>query len=261
MITKEYHTHTYRCKHAEGDVSDYCEAAISKGLTVLGISDHVPLPDKRWDGIRMDMSELSGYCRAVDAARESYPKLRILKGMECEYDKKYASYYRDELLGRLNFDYLIGSVHFFPCREGWRDAFREIKDSNDLRLYARQFIATMQSGLFAFMAHPDLFAMGYLEWDSQSKECSAEMLEAAASLDMPLEINAGGLRRPLIVTPEGRRAGFPLTPFWEMAAEYGIRVIINSDAHRPSDIAGKTDEAYLLAKNCGLAFAELNIEK
>jgi len=76
-----------------------------------------------------------------------------------------------------------------------------------------------------------------------------------------LEINAGGLRRPLIVTPEGRRAGFPLTPFWEMAAEYGIRVIINSDAHRPSDIAGKTDEAYLLAKNCGLAFAELNIEK
>jgi histidinol-phosphatase (PHP family) len=205
----------------------------------------------------MDMSELSGYCRAADEARRLYPRLRILKGMECEYDEKYAAYYQDELLGRLNFDYLIGSVHFFPCREGWRDAFWEIKDGNDLRLYARHFIATMQSGLFAFMAHPDLFATGYLKWDSQSKECSAEMFEAAASLDMPLEINAGGLRKPPVATPEGERPAFPLTPFWEMAAEYGIRVIINSDAHRPSDIAGKTDEAFVLATRCGLAFAEI----
>lgn len=257
MITKDYHTHTYRCKHADGDVGDYCDAAIRKGLTALGISDHVPLPDNRWSHIRMDKTELSGYCRAVDAARESYPQLKILKGMECDYDGKYAAFYQDELLGRLNFDYLIGSVHFFPCKEGWRDAFWELKDGNDLRLYARHFIAAMESGLFAFMAHPDLFAMGYLNWDSRSKECSAEMLKAAASLNMPLEINTGGLRKTPVLAPDGERAPFPLTPFWELAAEYGIRVFINSDAHRPSDIAEKTDEAYLLAKNCGLAFAEI----
>ncbi len=257
MITEDYHTHTYRCKHADGDVADYCDAAIRKGLTVLGISDHAPLPDNRWPDIRMDMSELSGYCRAVDEARDAYPRLKILKGMECEYDRKYAAYYQDELLGRLKFDYLIGSVHFFLCKEGWRDAFWELKDSNDLRLYARHFIASMESGLFAFMAHPDLFAMGYLNWDSHAKACSAEMLKAAASLNMPLEINAGGLRRPPVAAPEGERPAFPMTPFWELAAEYGIRVFINSDAHRPSDLAEKTDEAYLLATHCGLAFAEL----
>lgn len=257
MITRDYHTHTYRCKHADGDVSDYCEAAICKGLTVLGISDHVPLPDNRWSHIRMDMSELSGYCRAVDAACESYPRLRVLKGMECDYDGKYADFYQEELLGRLKFDYLIGSVHFFPCKEGWHDAYGGIKDSTALGLYAEHFIAAMSSGLFSFMAHPDLFALGYPVWDSYAKEYSSEIFEAAASLDMPLEINTGFLRRPPIVTPEGPRAAFPLTPFWKLAAEYGIRVIINSDAHRPSDVAGKTDEAFVLVKNCGLTLASL----
>ena len=47
-ITKNYHTHTYRCQHASGDVEDYCEAAVEQGLQVLGISDHTALPDDRW---------------------------------------------------------------------------------------------------------------------------------------------------------------------------------------------------------------------
>ena len=28
MLQRNYHTHTYRCKHATGDVIDYAKAAI-----------------------------------------------------------------------------------------------------------------------------------------------------------------------------------------------------------------------------------------
>ncbi|MCK5198693.1 MAG: hypothetical protein KAR21_10100, partial [Spirochaetales bacterium] len=67
-----FHSHTWRCKHATGTVKDYVDAAISAvGATgrspllhespILGISDHTPLPDNRWSHVRMDMSELDAY--------------------------------------------------------------------------------------------------------------------------------------------------------------------------------------------------------
>ena len=56
-ITENLHTHTYRCKHAEGDVNDYCREAAKAGLSIVGISDHVPFPDNRWLDVRMHYSE------------------------------------------------------------------------------------------------------------------------------------------------------------------------------------------------------------
>ena len=66
-IIKNYHTHTYRCQHASGDVEDYCQAAVEQGLQVLGISDHTALPDDRWPNVRMAFSDLPDYTAAIDA--------------------------------------------------------------------------------------------------------------------------------------------------------------------------------------------------
>ena len=61
MLQRNYHTHTYRCQHATGDVIDYAKAAIEAGLTTLGMSDHAALPDNRWNNVRMSMPELDDY--------------------------------------------------------------------------------------------------------------------------------------------------------------------------------------------------------
>ena len=42
-LPPDYHTHTARCGHATGSASDYVEAARSRGLSGIGISDHLPL--------------------------------------------------------------------------------------------------------------------------------------------------------------------------------------------------------------------------
>ena len=39
-----YHTHTWRCMHAEGTEREYVERAIEGGLKILGFSDHTPMP-------------------------------------------------------------------------------------------------------------------------------------------------------------------------------------------------------------------------
>ena len=261
MLKKNYHTHLYRCKHATGDVPDYCRAAIDSGLSVLGVSDHAALPDNRWIEIRMDYTELSDYCDSIDKARLEFPDLTILKSMECEWDDAYDSYYREVLLGELEFDYLIGAAHFFPHQGEYVWVYGGATTAGRLRAYADYVIRSMESGLFAFMAHPDLFGCTYLTWDENTAACSRDILAAAADLEMPLEINGYGLYKSKVETPEGTRPMYPWDRFWELASEYDIEVVVNSDAHKPEHVIRGMAEALSLAERYGLSLADLTPEE
>ena len=80
-----YHSHTYRCKHATGEVVEFVEAASKAGLEILGISDHAAFPDDRWIDVRMRYEELDNYVEAVHAAQRSVPQVQVLLSMEYEY--------------------------------------------------------------------------------------------------------------------------------------------------------------------------------
>lgn len=47
MLRNNYHTHTKRCGHAEGEDEDYVLEALGSGITDLGFSDHIMLPGFR----------------------------------------------------------------------------------------------------------------------------------------------------------------------------------------------------------------------
>lgn len=255
MIDINLHTHTYRCKHARGDAAEYCDEALARGLRTLGFSDHTPLPDGRWPSVRMALAELDGYCDAVDAAaqRAAGDGLRVLKGLECEYVPEFVAFYREELLGARKLDYLIGGAHWYPHRGEWRGLYAGAMTPAQLRDYVDYQIAAMQSGLFAFIAHPDLFGVAWDEWDPAAAECSRVLLTAAAALDMPLEINGYGLRKPPKETSSGGpRPMYPWRPFWELAAECGVGVVLSSDAHRPEDVAAGLDDTAAMARRLGL---------
>lgn len=257
-VTRNFHTHTYRCQHATQDVSAYCSEAVDQGLQVLGISDHTALPDNRWSHIRMDISDLDNYCDAVDLAAHEHPQLTVLKGAECEYADEYHQFFEQTLLGEKKFDYLIGAAHFFPMDGEWVGSYGGTNSSRALHAYSHYFIESMRSGLFAFMAHPDLFGNSYLTWDANTIAASREMLEAAVELDMPLEINGYGLRKRKIETPDGIRCMYPWLPFWELAAEYDVTVIANSDAHNPADVTANIAEACAIGERFGLEFTYLD---
>ena len=75
---QEFHTHTFRCKHAEGDIIDLAKYAASRGYSILGVSDHTPLPDNCCPEIRMDISELKNYVEAYREAQIKSPDIKIL---------------------------------------------------------------------------------------------------------------------------------------------------------------------------------------
>lgn len=255
---KNYHTHTFRCHHAIGTVSDYTEAAIAKKMTHLGFSDHVPLPDNRWFDVRMDMRELGAYAKEIDDARDQYPQIQIFKGVECELIPEYINYYKEELLGKHQFQYLVGGAHYIPLKGEWVNCYGADNSKENLKAYTDYLIQTIDSGLFAFIAHPDLFARFYHLWDSEAQACSRAILEAAADRNAILEINGYGYRKAKITTAEGERRPYPIDPFWELAAEYNVGVTVNSDAHRPGDVDDFGD-AFSLTERLRLQIIEMDI--
>jgi len=246
-----YHTHTYRCRHAVGDVRHYAARASALGMEALGMSDHVPFRDHRWPGSRMSHRSLGGYFRAIDRAQRLFPDLRIFRGLECEYDPALDDYYR-ELKETWQLDYLIGSVHWVHHEGQWL-SMRQARTAAHLASHARNLIQTMESGHFLFIAHPDNFGTWYRTWDENTRACSRDILEAAAALGIPLEINGYGFRKARIQTSQGDRVPYPWKPFWEMAAGTGVRVLFNSDAHRPGDVYASADLGRALMEECGLS--------
>jgi len=257
-MLKDYHTHTFRCQHAVGDVSNYAAVAVQRGLKVLGVTDHNPFPDNRWHNIRMQYEELNQYEQAIDLARQTYPGLTILKGMECDYDRDLLPFYREELLGKRNYDFLIAGIHYFPANGSWTGAHSYIKAPEELTAYTDYLLEAMMSRVFTFIAHPDLFGSSYPFWDEHAIACSHRICAAAAALQIPLEINAHGLRKKPREYPQGTRYPYPLLPFWEIAAGYnGLTVVVNSDAHQPEDV-GAIAQALTLVEKYGLKLADLS---
>lgn len=254
---QEFHTHTFRCKHAEGDIIDLANYAHCSGFAVLGVSDHTPLPDNFYPEIRMELRELEDYVIAYEDARDKYPKLRILLGMECEYLDRYRDFYKDELIGRWGLAYLLLGQHFFYCGDELVYYWKEMRGTKELWAYAEHLVRGIESGLFSIVAHPDAFGNFYGPWDQETVSCSRYILEAAQVYKIPLEINGNGIRKGKTNIAGVKRYLYPLDPFWELAAGYDITVVVNSDVHKPSELA-PVKEAWALAQRYNLKIADLS---
>ena len=82
-MTVNYHTHTVRCRHASGSEREYIETAISRGLTILGFSDHSPYV---FEGIITRVFAETGgawdYCETPAACvRSTGAKLKLKSGL------------------------------------------------------------------------------------------------------------------------------------------------------------------------------------
>ncbi len=253
-ITSNHHTHTYRCKHASGDVPDYVRAARRAGLETLGMSDHTPLPDDFMSSMRMSMTELDAYMALIDASRG--PGLTVLKSMECDIHPRYFGFYREELLERRGCDYLVGALHWHRHGGEWLYA-GDITTPEELRTHADALIAGIESGLFDFIAHPDHFAAGYLRWDADAEACSRSIAQAARDRGVLLEINGNGFRKTPVMEGGRRRPPYPHRRFWEIVAEQGGGALCNSDAHRPDEVAASIDLCLALADELGLPLQAL----
>ena len=246
MDCADYHLHTPLCRHASGWPVDFAARAVEIGLREIGFADHNPMP-ARFDEWRMLREELPRYFEAVEKAREQFPQLMIRLALECDFIEGNEMWI-EELTAMAPWDYLIGSVHYLP--EGWevdhpRYIARHEGNAEEIwTSYWQTYVRAIRSGLFDFMAHPDLPKKFGHRPDGDLRRFYEPAIAALAECDVPFEINTAGLRKACGEI-------YPAQSFLEAAHAADVELLINSDAHAPEELAANFREAIALARECG----------
>lgn len=238
-FTADYHTHT-KYSHGSGTVEQNVQAAVERGLKVIGIADHGPA---NWWPIGVKrLGDFDRMIRDVEEARRQYPEITILSGAEANivsYDGQIdiPEDYIDEL------DQILVGFHTMIIPKSWSDGMRFIQLSLAARLgeqYYQQarranteaLIAAIQRYRVKIVTHPGL----------KVAINSPELAKACEARGTALEINA--------------RHGVESIGFVMSAAETGVHFVLSSDAHAPKDV-GLLEPAALAAQAAGLSAAQV----
>ncbi len=223
-----YHTHTFRCYHARGAEWMYADRAYRRGITRLGFADHVPMPfpDGHVSTYRMRLSLLPDYVETLLELREQYRgKMEILIGFEAEYYPAVFSAMM-ELLRPYPIDYLLLGQHFTGNETGQPYVGDPTDSEGRLVAYVDQVIEGMRTGVFSYLAHPDV--LHFTGDPATYVRHMTRLCVAAKDFGLPLEYNLLGLY-------DNRY--YPVNEFWQIAAQVGNRVILGADAHAPDEVA------------------------
>ncbi len=245
----DYHIHTPLCGHATGEMREYVEEAVRKGLREIGFSDHFPFIDRVAPHLAMSWEQLPSYLQEVDRLQSEYSKIiKIKKGIEVDYEPHLEEQIR-EALQRYNFDYVYGSVHNIG---NWQfDSPREQQQweqCNVAKTYEEYFHLVQKavdSGLFDIISHLDLVKkFGYRPLGDYFSLIQ-DTLDVIKEAGVAVELNTSGLRKPV-------REVYPDLRTMEECICRGIPVTLGSDAHRPQEVGQDIAEYAQKLKGLGL---------
>ena len=246
-MTADFHLHTFLCRHAIGSPVDYARVAAEKGLREIGFADHNPMRVE-FDDWRMSIDDLPRYIELVEQARETFPQLAIRLGLECDFIAGNERWI-EELASMADWDFLIGSVHYIA--PGWDvdnpkhvSRFHEMPVAEIWSMYWKAYEACIRSGLFDFVAHPDLPKKFGFRPDGDLRRFYEPSIAALAEKNIAFEINTAGLRKPIGEV-------YPALNFLKLARAANIPLLINSDAHEPNEVAADFGKADAIAREAG----------
>ena len=187
------------------------------------------------------------YASTILQLRKRYQdQIALYPGVEMEY---YPAYFSQTLsmLRDSGVEYLILGQHFINNEIGETYNGASTEDEERLSRYCHQVMDGMNTGLFTYVAHPDVFR--FVGDPAVYQKHFREVCREANACGMPLEINLLGLC-------EDRHYPNPL--FWQVAAEEGCKAILGCDAHRPEALLDTFTEKRALgfAKQLGLEVIE-----
>ncbi len=215
----------------------YREAAASRGIAELGVSEHIYRFSQAlevwqhpfWQAQARE--DIDAYCQFVREQTD------LKLGIEADFIPG-----REDRMGNLlearEWDYVVGSVHFVRDHAvdmpGDWDVWRTTFESPE-KVWTRYFETLgecARSGLYDILAHPDLVKV----WGKDRPRPEGDLrryyelaLEGIVESGVAIEVSTAGLRKPV-----GER--YPAEQFLELLLEAGCPVALSSDAHLPEHV-------------------------
>ncbi len=222
-LTADYHTHTVH-SHGSGSVTDNIEAAISRGLSAVGITDHSiahPLY-----GVKR--SRVGYYLECIARAKEVFAgRIEVKAGIELNLTGLSGRYDLPEGA----FDVVIMGYHKAALCTDLKTVWTFFRGKR-VNAITQAYVQAIQTGHIHIVSHP-----GYgipVDYRLLARAC--------ADYGVLFEIN----EKHGDLTPEDIN----------QAAIEPVKFLISSDAHRPEDV-GCAPNALRLAQRASLPLSRI----
>ncbi len=251
----DMHAHTDNSYDGKHSTMFLCEQAVDLGLRAVAFTDHLEMDFYREK--RFDRTALQSFFEVAKARNSFRGKLIVCVGVELG-QPLYNLEEAEELLGRMPYDFVIGSVHNLRGMEDfWYLDYKEHDIDKLLREYFDELLAMAQWGKFDTLAHltyPLRYIVGEQGFPVDMARYSGQVdaiLSAVIAADKALEINTSGLRQKLKNTTPDESI---VRRFKELGGKY---ITIGSDAHYAQHLGAGVPEGMALAQRCGFTSVTL----
>lgn len=192
----DLHMHT-TATDGTASIVEMIEAAIARGREYIAITDH----SRRVTVANgLDATRLRAHWREIEAIRERYPQIKVLKGIECDILEDATLDLADDVLAEA--DFVIAVLHF---------GLQQPKD-----MIHSRFMTAICNPYVDVIGHPTARIVDKRPPVAANMD---EILKAAADHGVMMEINANPSRLDLSDT------------LASAARDKGIPLTISSDAH------------------------------
>jgi histidinol-phosphatase (PHP family) len=259
----DYHCHS-RFDDGHGELEEYVQAALGKGLRTLGFAGHAPVPFAcTWT---IPSALLPEYLETARRLQSTYRgRIELLVGLEVDYIPEIITPTAASIRA-LNLDFTVGSVHFIGRLADGRlwtadgppeELERGIAETfgGDMCKTVEEYYRRMRDmvsktppdiiGHFDVVKKNNRGSKYFSEDAPWYRAAVCRTLDAVAASPCILEINTGGIVRGT------SGALYPSEWILAQCLKRDIPVMINSDAHRPDQLDGYYNEAAALLKGIG----------
>lgn len=247
-----YHSHTYRCGHADLDMKDeeYIQEYIKMGFEKIAITDHCPEKnriDKR-DNMRMDYTQKDEYLNSIKKLKEKYAdRIQIETGFEVEYLPGEEDNLKE--LKKETDKIILGQHFIYDDNKGLRIFGTHNFTDEELIRYAEYIKKAVELNIPDIIAHPDIYMHKRENFGEIESKVAYMICKVAEKYNIPLEINLAKVFNktyfedkklnddPIEKQKEKlSKVDYPRKEFWEIVTQYDIKVLYGIDVHHRGQI-------------------------
>lgn len=239
-LSGDHHIHTRLCNHACGEMEEYVQAAISKGLQSMTFLEHLECGINYNHRTWLTQDLFTEYFQEGKRLQKRYAgRIAVRLGVEAGYNPAAVPELRD-MLSRFPFEHVGLSYHFYfdagrhlnmvSSRQDNIDALAALGTDRVLDEYFSDLIRACSELHCDKICHLDavLRHMPELCFKAQHIKKIEQLLQLMRKKKIALEVNTSGI--------ELRSHPYPAEDILKRAIELALPLVAGSDAHRPDQV-------------------------